>query len=263
MLSTIEFQEFMDNMNDASEHALFWSKSIMRRHLGLLEKLVKFHQQHPSMIAYTDRIFETEMLMKSPLLGHSVVNFCPGVNQERIDKWSERINNTFKLIKTQRQKQYWGPPELRVLIEQCFKELISPTSRRCFDMIIQHIFLWTLLLLPGCRPGSLLSNHDYPNDYMHYKHLALCRTPIQGQFDLLINIVTWKGGVGSVPGSVLQYDSAHIFMKLIASDSTLGVDVCMQAQLKTQYYMVFNRLLLQFSYNYLVPMLQKGFFITA
>ncbi|KAK0476042.1 hypothetical protein IW261DRAFT_1421838 [Armillaria novae-zelandiae] len=311
MLSTIEFQEFMDNMNDATEHALFWSKSTMRRCLGVLEKLVKFHHQNPSMTAYADCVFETEMLMKCLLcyLTARVATsqaLCERNNAEDSTRMSwpslrtlcdDLLSLTFKLNKTQRQKQYWGPPELRVLIEQCFKELVSPTSRRCFDMIIQNIFLWTLLLLTGCRPGSLLRSRDYPNDYMHYKHLALCRTPICGQFDLLINIVAWKGGytvnpyscmftlhavvaehmleldtstqliaialhcqafhdhetldsllngtehiikwkdslleesvllvsapggVGLVPGSVLGYDSARIFMKLIATDSTLG-----------------------------------------
>ncbi|SJL16540.1 uncharacterized protein ARMOST_20066 [Armillaria ostoyae] len=94
------------------------------------------------------------------------------------------------MVKTQHPKQYWGPPELCLLIKQCFK-----------DIILQHFFLWTLLLMTGCRPGSLLSNHVYPNEYVRYKHLSLHHTAVHGQFDLLLNIISWKGGHTNCPYS--------------------------------------------------------------
>ncbi|SJK97337.1 uncharacterized protein ARMOST_00589 [Armillaria ostoyae] len=143
MLNTIEFQEFIDNMNVILEHILFWSKSTMQRHLALLEKLIKFHEQHPSLAACTDQIFKMETLIKcflcyltarvtisQPLCKRNnnakstriswpslrtihddllalIINFCPGVNQERMDEWLKRMNNhcqypveIFKMIET-------------------------------------------------------------------------------------------------------------------------------------------------------------------
>ncbi|KAK0484277.1 hypothetical protein EDD18DRAFT_1361292 [Armillaria luteobubalina] len=340
ILATVEFQEFMEEMNEASEHALFWSKSTMQRQLRLLDKFITFHCKSPTLALYADKIFSVDSLTNcccSYLTMHVqvsqasvrkgsdgsaermswpslktirddvlalIINFCPDATRELIDEWTERLNShcqhlveTYSMVKTQRPKQYWGPPELRLLIEQGFKNIVHPSSRRSLDMILQHIFLWTLLLMTGCRPGSLLSNRVYPNEYMRYKHLSLRRTTTRGQFDLLINIVSWKGGhtnrpysctftiravmvehmleldaatqliaialrrqafrdhttleslldgteyivkwhdklldesvlQGSVPGggslvpgSILNYNGARLFMKAIAADSTLG-----------------------------------------
>lgn len=61
-LSTVEFQEFMEGMNDTSEHALFWAKSTMQHYLCLLNKFIIFHHQDEKLAPYADNIFEAETL---------------------------------------------------------------------------------------------------------------------------------------------------------------------------------------------------------
>ncbi|PBK68048.1 hypothetical protein ARMSODRAFT_1020075 [Armillaria solidipes] len=236
ILAMVEFQEFMEEMNEASKHALFWSKATMQCQLRLLDKFITFHRKSPKLAPYADKIFALDTLIKrccyyltmhvqvsqasvrkGPVAEDGsvermswpslktvrddllalIINFCPDATRELIDEWTEHLNShcqhlveTYSMVKTQCPKQYWGPSELCLLIEQCFK-----------DIILQHFFLWTLLLMTGCRLGSLLSNHMYPNKYVRYKHLSLHRTAVHGQFDLLLNIVSWKGGHTNCPYS--------------------------------------------------------------
>ncbi|KAK0479049.1 hypothetical protein EDD18DRAFT_1114011 [Armillaria luteobubalina] len=148
ILATVEFQEFMEEMNETSEHALFWS--------------------NPTLALYADKIFSVDSLTISQA---SVRKGSDG-SAERMSWLSlkticddvlalhcQHLVETYSMVKTQCPKQYWGPPELCLLIEQDFKNIVHPSSRRGLDMILQHIFLWTLLLMMGCRPGSLLSNY--------------------------------------------------------------------------------------------------------
>ncbi|KAK0432813.1 hypothetical protein EV421DRAFT_1910665 [Armillaria borealis] len=232
ILATVEFQEFMEEMNEASKHALFWSKATMQCQLCLLDKFITFHCKSPKLALYADKIFALDTLIgeymllpdsipclpckkntvaiillcmckchrsvkKGPVaedgsvermswpsfrIVHDdllalIINFCSDATRELIDEWTEHLNlHCQHLVKTYSM--------------QCFKNIVCPTSRQSLDMILQHFFLWTLLLMTGCRLGSLLSNHVYSNEYIRYKHLSLHHTAVHGQFDLLLNIIS-------------------------------------------------------------------------
>ncbi|PBK85537.1 hypothetical protein ARMGADRAFT_1087412 [Armillaria gallica] len=135
-----------------------------------------------------------------------IIKFCPDSTKDLATAWTEQMEdhcwyliNSFDLPKDMRPKQYWGPAELRLLIEESFQLLASLKNGMTMDQILQHILLWSVMMMTSCHPRSFLKTSHYPDKWLKFSDLALHRTPQQGVFNVLVTICHWKGGHTNQP----------------------------------------------------------------
>ncbi|PBK85535.1 hypothetical protein ARMGADRAFT_1036287 [Armillaria gallica] len=78
--------------------------------------------------------------------------------------------NSFDLPKNMHSKQYWGLAELRLLIKESLQLLASLKNGMTMNQILQHILLWSLMMMTSCYPGLFLKTSHYLDEWLKFSN---------------------------------------------------------------------------------------------
>ncbi|KAJ7168345.1 hypothetical protein C8R43DRAFT_147961 [Mycena crocata] len=139
----------------------------------------------------------------------------PKVWRERLKQHLTYLVELHDVKDIRRTKQFYGIPELRLLVETLLSGRVLAKVTDC----LQYILLFQVMTYGAFRPGSLLRTHFYPDDYSRYEHWEIWTTDVPGAFLVYLTVTSWKGG-----HTILRFRRRYAFSPT-SEDRHLLVDV--------------------------------------